>query len=120
MPPLTVASFATTITSREETRPTPVINPAAGTSFTALFTLHHTSVHSSLFTPPLVTQLSREPPPPLPGGFAVGDTVFFCGEDFAFEDGDGYGFGAKGEVAGPDPNEADCLEVRHIWKVRHL
>ena len=30
MPPFTVASLAITITSRPETRPTPVINPAEG------------------------------------------------------------------------------------------
>mmetsp|Transcript_29336 Transcript_29336/g.92600 ORF Transcript_29336/g.92600 Transcript_29336/m.92600 type:complete len:847 (-) Transcript_29336:54-2594(-) len=43
--------------------------------------------------------LSREPPV-IPGGYSVGDCVFWCGMNWTFPNGDRLRFGAKGEVAG--------------------
>mmetsp|Transcript_7267 Transcript_7267/g.20133 ORF Transcript_7267/g.20133 Transcript_7267/m.20133 type:complete len:844 (-) Transcript_7267:62-2593(-) len=43
--------------------------------------------------------LSREPPV-IPGGYNVGDRVFWCGMNWTFPNGDRLRFGAKGEVAG--------------------
>mmetsp|Transcript_78219 Transcript_78219/g.253320 ORF Transcript_78219/g.253320 Transcript_78219/m.253320 type:complete len:846 (-) Transcript_78219:170-2707(-) len=43
--------------------------------------------------------LSREPPV-IPGGYSVGDRVFWCGMNWTFPNGDRLRFGAKGEVAG--------------------
>lgn len=43
--------------------------------------------------------LSREPPV-IPGGYHVGDRVFWCGMNWTFPNGDRLRFGAKGEVAG--------------------
>ena len=42
----------------------------------------------------LPSQLSREPAPPLPGGFILGETVYFIGSIKPF-------FGVEGEVIGP-------------------
>jgi len=45
--------------------------------------------------------LSRERPPPLPGGFALDDTVYFSGNSQAFTSGDRLEFGLRGTVVGP-------------------
>ena len=53
-----------------------------------------------------LTMLSRTPPPPLPGGYAVGEKVYFTGMSMTFEDGDKLTHGQSGEVVGP-ANRAD-------------
>ena len=49
----------------------------------------------------LLTNLSREPPPPLPGGYKAGDAVHWCGTSGTNASGDRIVHGAKGEVVGP-------------------
>ena len=46
-------------------------------------------------------QVSRQPPPPLPGGYTVGEQVYFTGTSETFEDGDQVEHGKQGEVVGP-------------------
>ena len=46
-------------------------------------------------------QVGREPPPPLPGGYTVGEQVYFTGAGEIFEDGDQLEHGKQGEVVGP-------------------
>ena len=47
--------------------------------------------------------LSRAPPPPLPGGYAVGETVYFTGESQTVANGDKVTHGGSGEVMGHPP-----------------
>ena len=49
----------------------------------------------------MVAQVSREPPPPLLGGYTVGEQVYYTGESHTFENGDWVEHGKQGEVAGP-------------------
>ena len=42
----------------------------------------------------------------LPGGYAVGDKVFFTGASYTFSDGDKVVHGQQGEVVGPATNES--------------
>ena len=51
--------------------------------------------------PCLPAQLGRAPPPPLPGGYALGETVVYVAEDFTFASGNRLAHGAAGEVMGP-------------------
>ena len=51
-------------------------------------------------------QVSRESPPPLPGGYAVGEQVYFTGTGETFEDGDRLEHGKQGEVVGPATSES--------------
>ena len=57
-------------------------------------------------------QVSREPPPPLPGGFVVGEQVYYTGPGQIFGHGDrlesGYRLehGKQGEVVGPTACES--------------
>ena len=46
-------------------------------------------------------QVSRDAPPPLPGGYKVVDKVFFTGTSKTFADGDKLVHGRQGEVVGP-------------------
>ena len=46
-------------------------------------------------------QVSREPPPPLPGGYVVGEQVYYTGTSHIFECGDRAMHGKQGEVMGP-------------------
>ena len=46
-------------------------------------------------------QVSHEPPPPLPGGYTVGEQVYFTGTSQTFEDGEWLEQGKQGEVLGP-------------------
>ena len=50
-------------------------------------------------------QVSRDAPPPLPGGYTVGEKVFYAGGSRTFENGTGNGVklvhGEQGEVIGP-------------------
>ena len=43
-------------------------------------------------------QVSREPPPPLPGGYTVGEQVYYTGASHTFECGDRLERGKQGEV----------------------
>ena len=45
--------------------------------------------------------MSREPPPPLPGGWEVTDPVYFKGTSETFSNGDKLVHGQQGEVTGP-------------------
>ena len=50
-------------------------------------------------------QVSREPPPPLPGGYVVGEQVYFTGVGVTFASGDRLEHGKQGEVVGPAIHE---------------
>ena len=45
--------------------------------------------------------MSRDAPPPLPGGYKVGDKVFYTGAGYTFANGDKVVHGQQGEVMGP-------------------
>ena len=45
--------------------------------------------------------MSRDAPPPLPGGYKVGEKVFFTGRSHTFPSGDKLVHGQQGEVTGP-------------------
>ena len=45
-------------------------------------------------------QVSREPPPPLPGGYTVGEQVYYTGASHTFECGDRLEHGKQGEGMG--------------------
>ena len=49
----------------------------------------------------LRAQVSRAAPPPLPGGYKVGDQVFFTGPSQTTLNGDKLVHGRQGEVTGP-------------------
>ena len=48
-------------------------------------------------------ELSRSPPPPLPGGYKVGEKLYFIGETQTMSTGDRLVHGEQGEVMGPQP-----------------
>ena len=50
---------------------------------------------------PVHAQVSRGAPPPLPGGYVVGENVFYTGDSVAFDDGDELVHGQQGVVTGP-------------------
>ena len=45
--------------------------------------------------------MSRDAPLALPGGYTVGDKVFYTGESYTWDDGDKKVHGQQGEVVGP-------------------
>ena len=49
----------------------------------------------------LRAQVGRDPPPPLPGGFKVGERVFYTGTSQTVSTGDKVEHGQQGEVTGP-------------------
>eukprot|EP00964_Phaeocystis_antarctica_P112755 scaffold76866_cov56-Phaeocystis_antarctica.AAC.6 len=49
----------------------------------------------------LRAQVSRDAPPPLPGGYKVGEKVFYTGASKTWDDGDKRMHGQQGEVVGP-------------------
>ena len=51
-------------------------------------------------------QVSREPPPPLPGGYTVGEQVYFTGKSHILENGGLVVHGKQGEVLGPATRES--------------
>ena len=63
-----------------------------------------------------LTRLSRSPPPPLPGGYAVGEKVYYTGESGTWDDGDKLTHGESGEVIGQPPSDdpafGECVSVR--------
>ena len=46
-------------------------------------------------------ELSRSPPPPLPGGYKLGEKLYFIGASQTFDNGDRLVHGEQGEVMGP-------------------
>ena len=46
-------------------------------------------------------QVSREPPPPLPGGYVVGEQVYYTERSLTFVNGDRVEHGKQGELVGP-------------------
>ena len=53
----------------------------------------------------ICAQVSREPPPPLPGGYVVGDKVCYMGTGETFDSGNRLEHGKQGEVVGPATSE---------------
>ena len=51
-------------------------------------------------------QVSRQPPPPLPGGYTVGEQVYYTWTSQTVENGDRVEHGKQGEVAGPAITES--------------
>ena len=51
-------------------------------------------------------QVSRQPPPPLPGGYTVGEQVYYTWTSQTVENGDQVEHGKQGEVAGPAASES--------------
>ena len=52
-------------------------------------------------------QVSREtPPPPLLGGYTVGEQVYYTGASATFENGDRVEHGKQGEMVGPATSES--------------
>ena len=51
-------------------------------------------------------QVGREPPPPLPGGYTVGEQVYFTGAGETLKSGDRVEHGKQGEVVGPAKAES--------------
>ena len=47
-----------------------------------------------------------EPPPPLPGGYVVGDKVYYTGTGWTFQSGNRVEHGKQGEVVGPTTSES--------------
>ena len=47
-----------------------------------------------------------DPPPPLPGGYKVGEKVVFTGSNHTFANGDKVVHGQQGEVTGPATTES--------------
>ena len=54
-----------------------------------------------LRVPCVGAQVSRQQPPSLPGGYTVGEHVYFTGTSETLEDGDRVEHGMQGEVVGP-------------------
>ena len=48
-----------------------------------------------------LTSLSRSPPPPLPGGYVIGEEVYYTGPSKKWDDGDTLTHGQSGEVTRP-------------------
>ena len=46
-------------------------------------------------------QVSPKPPPPLPGGYKVGEQVYYVGASQTHKNGRRYDHGMQGEVVGP-------------------
>ena len=51
-------------------------------------------------------QVSREPPPPLPGGYVLGEQVYYTGSSETFASGNRLEHGKQGEVVGPAASES--------------
>ena len=68
--------------------------------------LHHTPVAHYTARVGAQVSLSREPPPPLLGGYTVGEQVYYTGSSHTFEDGDRLEHGKQGEVMGPATDES--------------
>ena len=51
-------------------------------------------------------ELSRSPPPPLPGGYTLGEKLYFIGQSQTFSNGDRIMHGEQGELMGPSTMRA--------------
>ena len=56
-----------------------------------------------------LTRLSRSPPPPLPGGYAVGEKVYFTGNSQTYPNGDTRTPGQEGEVTGHPSSDSPAF-----------
>ena len=66
--------------------------------------------------------MSRDAPPPLPGGYKVGDKVFYTGAGYTFANGDKVVHGQQGEVMGPitrEPHKGQGVAVCFPGNKRH-
>ena len=62
-------------------------------------------------------QVSRETLPPLPGGYKVGEQVYYTGCSHVFESGERVEHGQQGEVVGPalrDSHKGRGVAVRFL------
>ena len=57
-------------------------------------------------------QVSRDPPPPLPDGYKVGEKVFYTGANYTFPSGDKLVHGQQCEVMGPCPFDGTGSRVK--------
>ena len=57
-------------------------------------------------------ELSRSPPPTLPGGYKAGEKVYFTGLSQTFDDGDRLVHGEQGEVMGPSKKTEGNLLIK--------
>ena len=55
---------------------------------------------------PCGAQVSRQPPPSLPGGYTVGEQVYYTGTSQTVENGDRLEHGKQGEVVGAATSES--------------
>jgi len=69
--------------------------PHAGKGLCMLYRGNDASVNCPL------DDLSKDPPPPLLGGYGLGERLFFSGTSFSFASGDKLVYGGTGTVAGP-------------------
>ena len=70
-----------------------------------------------------LSQLSATPPPALPGGHQVGDTLYFTSSSQTFEDGDKVEYGGRGTVIGPatyDPHYGKGCAIQFEGNRRHV
>ena len=72
---------------------------------------HHPSCPSSQPTNDLICgawaqQVSRQPPPSLPGGYTVGERIYYTGTSGTVDGGDRVEHGKQGEVVGPATSES--------------
>ena len=51
-------------------------------------------------------QVSREPPPPLLGGYKAGEQIYYTGKSQTFANGNWLEHGKQGEVVGPATSES--------------
>ena len=66
----------------------------------------------------LRAQVSRDAPPPLPGGYTAGEKVFYTGASVTFESGGEtykYVYGEQGEVMGPGTDDERDTHVAVLY-----
>ena len=67
--------------------------------------------------------LSRSPPPPLPGGFSIGQKVYYTGDSKTLASGNRIAYGEQCEIMGPadsDEPKPDQLNVQFPGRDRHV
>ena len=70
-----------------------------------------------------LTNLSRSPPPPLPGGFSIGQKVYYTGDSKTLASGNWLVFGEPCEIMGPTDStepQPDQLNVQFPGRDRHV
>ena len=67
-----------------------------------------------------VDELSRSPPPPLPGGYTVGEKVYFLGANETQNDGERLVHGEQGEVMGPSIKYGGSLRIKFPINKRNI